>query len=258
MARHALSQNVFVFRRKNAMNPRFAGALVSTVLVAALLLAFPAAADQPQPATLTASGDGSVQVVPDIAVVTIGVASRARTAGAALAQNSTDLTKAIAAIKAAGVDDKDIATSGFGIDPVYAEPKAGEVSQAPAIVGYSVSNSVTVTIREIGKSGSILDQVVAAGANQVTGISFSIADAKAANDAALKSAIAEALAKGNLMAGAAGVKLVRVLSVSTADGAPPRPVFAAMAMKADRAVPVMPGQQAITANATITWEIAPQ
>lgn len=240
------------------MKPRLAGALIPAALLVSLLFALPAAADQPPTPTLTASGDGSVMVVPDIAVVTIGVASRARTAGAALAQNSTDLAKAIAAIKAAGVDEKDIATSGFGIDPVYAEPKAGEVSQAPAIIGYSVSNSVTVTIRDIGKSGGILDQVVAAGANQVTGISFSIADAKSANDAALKSAIAEALARGTLMADAAGVKLVRVLSVSTADGAPPRPVFAAMAMKAAPAVPVMPGQQSVTSSATITWEIAPQ
>lgn len=240
------------------MKLRRAGALIPAILLASLLLALPAAADQPLTPTLTASGDGSVMVVPDIAVVTIGVASRARTAGAALAQNSTDLSKAIAAIKGAGVDEKDIATSGFGIDPVYAEPKAGEVSQAPAIIGYSVSNSVTVTIHDIGKSGGILDQVVAAGANQVTGISFSIADAKSANDAALKSAITEALARGTLMADAAGVKLVRVLSVSTADGAPPRPVFAAMAMKAAPAVPVMPGQQSVTSSATITWEIAPQ
>ena len=240
------------------MTPRLAGALIPAALLACLLFSLPAAADQPLTPTLTASGDGSVMVVPDIAVVTIGVASRARTAGAALAANSTDLSKAIAAIKGAGVDEKDIATSGFGIDPVYAEPRAGEVSQAPAIIGYSVSNSVTVTIRDIGKSGGILDQVVSAGANQVTGISFSIADAKSANDSALKSAIAETLAKGTLMADAAGVKLVRVLSVSTADGAPPRPVFAAMAMKAAPSVPVMPGQQSVTANATITWEIAPQ
>ena len=239
------------------MKPRLAGALIPAALLACLLFSLPAAADTPQAPTLTANGEGSVMVVPDIAVVTIGVASRARTAGAALAQNSTDLTKAISAIKGASVDEKDIATSGFGIDPVYAEPKAGEVSQAPAIIGYSVSNSVTVTIRDVAKSGGILDQVVAAGANQVTGISFSLADAKSANDSALKSAIAAALAKGGLMAEAAGVKLVRILSVSTAESAPPRPVFAAMAMKAAPSVPVMPGQQSVTASATITWEIAP-
>jgi uncharacterized protein YggE len=238
------------------MKPQFAGMLA---LVAVLVTALPALADGPVTATLTATGTGTTMVVPDIAVVTLGVASRAHTAGAALAQNSTDLAKAIAAIKGAGVAEKDIATSGFAIDPVYAEPKSGEVATAPpAIVGYSVSNSVTVTIRDIAKSGGILDQVVAAGANQVTGISFDIADAHSANEAALKSAIADALGKGALMANSAGVKLVRVLSVATSDSAPPRPMLAAMAMKAAPAVPVMPGQQSVTTSATVTWEIAPQ
>jgi uncharacterized protein YggE len=236
------------------MKPNFAGMLA---LATALVTALPALADTPTP-TLTATGTGTTMVVPDIAVVTVGVVSRARTAGAALAQNSGDLGKAIAAIKASGVQDRDIATSGFGIDTIYAEPKPGEVATAPpGIVGYSVSNLVTVTIRDISKSGGILDKVVTAGANQVTGISFDISDPKTANDNALKSAVADALAKGGLMAGAAGVKLVRVLSVSTSDGASPRPMLAAMA-KAAPAVPVMPGQQTVSASATVTWEIAPQ
>ena len=227
-------------------------------LAAALLFALPAFADALVP-TLTADGQGITMVVPDIAVVSIGVASRARTASAALAANSTDLAKAIAAIRAAGVADKDIGTSGFAIDPVYQQPPAGqEQTTPPAIVGYGVSNSVTVTIRDIAKSGGILDAVVSAGANQVNGISFDVSDPKAANNAALKAAIADALAKGQLMADAAAVKLVRVLTVSTSQGGGPRPVFAAMAMKAAPSVPVMPGQQSLDASATIAWEIAPK
>lgn len=238
------------------MKPHFAGMLA---LATALLTALPALADAPATAMLTATGTGTATVIPDIAVVSLGVASRARSAGAALAQNSTDLAKAIAAIKAAGVADKDIATSGFGIDPIYAEPKSGEVATAPpAIIGYGVSNQVTVTIRDISQSGGVLDHVVAAGANQVTGISFDVSDPKSASEAALKSAIADALSKGALMAGAASVKLVRVLSVSTADNAPPRPMMSAMSLKAAPSVPVMPGQQTISATATVTWEIAPQ
>jgi uncharacterized protein len=233
------------------MKPMLAG------LAAVLFLTIPAVADAPVP-TLTADGRGTEMVVPDIAVVTIGVASRGRTASAALAANSTDLTRAIGVIRAAGVADKDIGTSGFGIDPVYAEQKEGEANTPPPIVGYQVSNSVTVTIRDITRSGGILDAVVNAGANQVNGISFDVSDRTAAHEAALKAAIAEALAKGELMADAAGVKLVRVLSVSTSEGGGPRPVFAAMAMKAAPAPPVMPGQQSLDANATISWEIAPK
>ena len=238
-------------RRRTPLKPMLAG------LVAALLFAVPALADQAPP-TLTADGQGITMVVPDIAVVTIGVASRARTASAALAANSTDLARAIAAIQAAGVADKDIGTSGFAIDPIYQPvPEGQQQTTPPAIIGYGVSNSVTVTIRDIAKSGGILDAVVSAGANQVNGIRFDVSDPKAANDAALTAAIADALAKGALMADAAGVKLVRVLSVSASAGGGPRPVFMAMA-KAASPVPVMPGQQSLDASATISWEIAPK
>jgi uncharacterized protein YggE len=233
------------------MKPMLAG------LAAVLFLTIPALADGPTP-TLTADGRGTEMVVPDIAVVTIGVESRGRTASAALAANSTDLTRAIGAIRAAGVADRDIGTSGFGIDPVYAEQKEGETNTPPPIIGYQVSNSVTVTIRDIAKSGGILDAVVNAGANQVNGISFDVSDPKAAHEAALKAAIAEALAKGELMADAAGVRLVRVLSVATAQDGGPRPMFLAMAAKAAPSAPVMPGQQSLDATATISWEIAPK
>jgi uncharacterized protein YggE len=229
------------------MKPMLAG------LAAVLVLTIPALADGPTP-TLTADGRGTEMVVPDIAVVTIGVESRGRTASAALAANSTDLTRAIGAIRAAGVADRDIGTSGFGIDPVY----EGETNTPPPINGYQVSNSVTVTIRDIAKSGGILDAVVNAGANQVNGISFDVSDPKAAHEAALKAAIAEALAKGELMADAAGVRLVRVLSVATAQDGGPRPMFLAMAAKAAPSAPVMPGQQSLDATATISWEIAPK
>ena len=123
---------------------------------------------------------------------------------------------------------------------------------------YGVSNSVSVTIRDIAKSGPILDAVVSAGANQVNGISFDVSDRKTPSDAALKAAIADAIDRGTLMADAAGVKLVRVLSVSTAGGNEPTPVFARMALKAAPPVPVMPGQQTLSATATIAWEIAPK
>ena len=125
----------------------------------ALLFAMPAFAQDPQVATLAASGNGAVQVVPDIAVVTLGVTSRAGTASAALAQNSTELTNALAAIRAGGVADKDIATSDFSIYPVT-EQQDGQQTRPPKIIGYEVSNTVRVTIRDIASSGSLLDKVV--------------------------------------------------------------------------------------------------
>ena len=113
-----------------------------------------------------------------------------------------------------------------------------------------------VTIRDIAKSGGILDKVVSAGANQVNGIAFDTADKQSANDAALKAAIAEARRKADIMADAAGVKLARIVSVSTAEGSGP-PVFARMS-RAAASAPVMPGQQAVTTSVSLTFEIAPK
>src|SRR3972149_1271041 len=115
--------------------------------LAACLLVAPALAQQaPGTPVLQANGEGEVMVVPDIAIVTIGVTSRGRAARDALDANSADLTKAIAAIRAEGVADKDIGTSGFSIYPVYEQPKENETrSEPPAIVGYQVSNEVRVT-----------------------------------------------------------------------------------------------------------------
>ncbi len=205
---------------------------------------------------LEANGDGQVMVTPDIAIVTIGVVTRGDNASDALAQNSKDLNAALAAIKVAGVDDKDVGTSGLSIDPIY-EPLRDAAPDAPPpkIIGYHVSNSVRVTIRDIASSGDLLDKVTSAGANQVNGIAFDVADRTSAEDEAIKAAIAEAKRRGTLMADAAGVTLGRMLTVhASATGGGPVPMFARM--EAAAPTPVMPGQQAVTANASITWEIA--
>ena len=184
-------------------------------LAAAAMLAAPtlAQADTSPPVPqLQANGTGEVMVTPDIAVVTIGVTSQAAEASAALAANSADLAKAIAAIRAAGVADKDIATSGFSIDPVYEQADNQPSDRPPAIVGYRVTNQVRVTIRDIAKSGDLLDAVVTAGANRVSGIAFDISDRKTAANEAIRAAIADARAKAELMADAAGLRLVRILS----------------------------------------------
>ena len=231
---------------------------IAALAAAAVLFALPALADNtPTVATLVADGDGTVMVVPDIAIVTIGVVSRAKTASAALATNSTDLANAIAAVEANGVDAKDIGTSGFSIAPVYDQQPNRDTGTPAAIVGYDVTNEVQVTLRDIAKSGAILDKVISAGANRVNDIAFDTSDKQAANDAALKAAIAEARRKAAIMADAAGVKLVRILSVTQAQNSP-QPMFARVAMAAAAPVPVMPGQQSVTATATITYEIAPQ
>jgi uncharacterized protein YggE len=220
-----------------------------------LPLTLPAFAEPPV-AQLTANGEGTVMVVPDIAIVTLGVLSEGKTAAEALAGNSAALESTIKAIRAAGVAEKDIGTSGFSVSPIYSNPPVrDDGSQAePKIVGYRVANEVRVTVREIGAAGGLLDHVVTAGANMVSGIAFDNADRQGPSDRAMLTAIADAKRKGALMAEAAGVKLVRILSVSTNEGPPP-PLPYRMEMAA-KAVPVMAGERAVTGSATIVWEVA--
>jgi uncharacterized protein YggE len=190
--------------------------------------------------------------------VTLGVVSNGKTAAEALEANSKDMNAAIEAIKAAGVAEKDIGTSGFNVSPIYA-PRPDNQPDAPAkVIGYEVSNQVTVTIRDLKASGAILDKVVAAGANRVSGISFDVSDPSASADAALKDAIAQSKKKAELMADAADLKLVRIVSITTDGGA--RPMFAAydgaMLRAAKAPTPIMAGSRTVTATATIVWEVA--
>ncbi len=212
------------------------------------------AQDAPDRSTLTATGEGQSLMRPDIAVVTLGVVTRADVPTAALAANNAGMNEVIAAIARAGVPDDDVATSGFSIMPVYAQQQPGDDGPAQ-VTGYEVSNVVTVRVRNFDQSGDLLDKVVTAGANRVDGITFDIADPQAAQDDAMRQAIADARRKAELMAEAAGVRLGRLLRVEASSNGP-APVAAYRRLAA--APPIMGGQQTIAASATLVWEIAPE
>jgi uncharacterized protein len=225
-----------------------------------IALAAPAVA-QDNPPTLSANGEGVENAAPDIAIVTLGVLSRAGTARAALDANNAEMEKVIQTIRGETIADKDIATSGFSISPVYSQPPQpmpGDQPAEPTIIGYQVSNEVRVVIRDLDKTGGVLDKAVTAGANQAASISFDIEDRQDLVDKAITAAIADAKRKAELMAEAAGVRLVRVLNVNANEGGGfvRREAMAMAAPKAD--VPVMGGELAISANASVTWEIAPK
>lgn len=223
----------------------------------AAALAGPALAQNaPIVPTLTAFGSGSASAAPDVAVVTLGVVSEADSAKDALSSNAADMTAVIKTITGAGVSEKDIATSGLYVEPVYSDPSKATDGRSQ-ITGYRVTNQLTVRVRHLEASGPLLDQVIAAGANRVNGISFEISKADQLREAALKAAIADARAKAEVMASAAGVKLGPVQSVNASETGGP-PVFrAAMAMKDAAATPVMGGTQELGASATIVYEIRP-
>lgn len=239
---------------------RIFAAAVTPALALLVAMQAPAMAQEaPRIAELSVSGDGVVLAKPDIATVSIGVVSEGPTARAALDANSSDMTKVVDSVRAAGIQERDIGTTGFNIDPVYSHQpiRPDGTQENPQIVGYRVTNLVSVRIRDIDNSGAVLDAVVSAGANRVTGIEFGIAEPGRLEDEAMKNAISDARRKAQIIADAAGVRLVRILSVSTnANFGVPR--FEARVAASDaKAVPILQGERSLSANASLVFEIEP-
>ena len=240
----------------------FAPALAGAALVAtAMLPAAPAAAQDSAaarlPPRISVMGEGEASVAPDMAVVTLSVLREAGTAREALNANSAAMKEVLDALKAAGIAERDIQTSRLDIQPRYSQPSRDK-PQEPKIVGYAVSNEVTVRIRKLAEAGAIIDKVVGLGVNQGGGISFVKEDLKATMTEARKRAVADALDKARTLAEAAGVKLGPILSIEE-NAAPPRPIAYAAPMRkaaADMAVPLASGENSSQTQVSVVFEIA--
>lgn len=212
---------------------------------------------------LTVSAEGKTEQTPDLAVFNAGVTSQGKTAGEALAANSADMSRVIAALKKAGVADRDIQTSQLSLNPIYAQqrplPDGSYDPMGPKIVGYQASNQVTVRQRDLKSFGKVIDTLVAAGANQVNGPSFQMDDPDVTADAARIDAMKKARARAELYARAAGLRVVRILSIAEGGGyaPPPMPVFAKAAMERDASAPVAPGEVTTSVSVTVMFELAP-
>ncbi len=214
------------------------------------LLTSPAWAD---PRTISISGHGEVRAVPDMAEVRAGVTITAPTAAQALTANSGRMQSVFAALKKMGVPEKNIQTTNFYISPQYTN---GDNNTPRRLTGYQVNNDVTVRLDDIGKVGSALDTLVAAGANQMNGISFSIQNPVPVLERARTEAVADARTRAETYAKAAGVSLGSILSISEGGGEAPRPVMYRMAAAmAPAPPPIAAGEQTITADVAMVWEI---
>jgi hypothetical protein len=236
------------------------------LMTALIPLVFAAAIASPAFAagSMQMTGHGEVTAAPDTADVSSGVTTQATTARDALDANTAAMTQLVATLKAAGVDAKDIQTSNFSVSPVYVYPSQQDSNgqqQPPKIVGYSVSNQVTVHVRDLKALGSILDQSVSVGANTIGGIAFSVDDPSALFAEARKAAFADAKAKADLYAQAAGVELGPISQINEQQGnsSPIQPVaFKVAALAADRApVPVEAGQLTYSIDVNVNWDLAP-
>jgi len=203
---------------------------------------------------LSVSARAEASRVPDVASLSTGVVTQAADANAALAANATQMNKVMAAIKAAGIAEKDIQTSGISVNPQYRY----QDDQPPTITGYQASNTVSIKVRKIDKLGQVLDALVASGANQVNGPSFEIDQPEAVYDEARRAALEQAQRRAGMYAKTLGMQVRRIVSISEGGGfQPPQPMMMARAKAYDSAEssPVSPGETTLAANLDVVFEL---
>ena len=228
------------------------------------LITFIAAATavaQPEPAMLqsvSVVGVGRATVVPDRFTFSVGVQTMAATVDDAVAENNRKVQNVIAALKRAGAADKDIQTANFNIWP---QQDYSENRQIPRIIGYQVSNNISVRSAKIADAGKLLGVAIGAGVNNSSGLQFEVSDPARGRDRGLKAAFDDAKAKAELLAQAAGRSLGRAIVISEGGATvpPPQPMPKAMMMEARAAssqdVPVESGSQELTFTVNVTFEL---
>lgn len=237
-------------------------ALLCGVCLTSLMFAVPAFAAEPRIATMSLQGTATIKAAPDMATVTTGVTSIAETARAALDANNAAMAKLLDLIKSSGVADKDMQTSDFSIEPQYVysdDTDENGYRRPPKVVGYQVSNSLTVNLRDLDNLGTVLDQMVSAGSNTIGGIGFAVTDSSTLVNDARRAAMKDAIAKADLYAEVGGICLDRIVSISENGGYDPLPkMLRSMDMVAEAApsVPVAGGEVGYSMTVSVEWELA--
>ena len=202
--------------------------------------------------SITVTGTGEVLVKPDLARVNIGVVTQFESASAGVRRNNEAVEKLLGVLGAYGIAESDIQTSNFGVAPQYEYDRSG---QAPRLIGYRVTNQVRVAVRRIADLGTLLDEVVTAGANQINNVTFAVNEAKSFEDTARRRAMADAHRKAALYAQEAGVRLGSVHRVEEATDTVAIRQFDFDAAQEARAVPIAPGQQTLRQHVRVTFAI---
>lgn len=202
------------------------------------------------PPRITVTGEGRVEAAPDMATVTLGVTTEGLTAAEAMDANTAALAAVLERLRAAGIADRDLQTSGLSLNPTWSNPEGGR----QRIEGFQASNMLSVRVRALNTLGEVLDAAVRDGANTLQGVTFGLADPQPVLDQARTRAVDDARRKAELLAGAAGVDLGRVLTVTEGGGYDqPVPQYR---MDAMAAVPVAAGEVSMSVAVTVVWQIA--
>ena len=223
----------------------------------AAVLALPMAAGAAEPDRqphITVQGDGEAAVAPDMAILTLAVMREAETARAALDADNTAMAAVIAAMKEDGIAARDLQTSGLSIAPQYVYPTDDKGTQTQRLVGYQVTNTLTVRVRDLASMGKVIDRSVSLGVNQGGGISFTNDDPSAALTEARRKAVEDAMQRATTLADAAGVGLGDILEIAEQSSpGGPSPVPERMYRMAADAVPVEAGENTYRVQVNVTF-----
>ena len=203
--------------------------------------------------TLNISATASQSAAPDIAYLSGGVTTEARTAAEAIRQNAADMAGVYAALERAGLDEADIQTSNFSLNPRYNYPQNSERQ----LVGYTASNQLRVTVRDMDKVGAVIDAMVAQGGNTFSGVQFGVEDPSELLDAARRDAMRDAMARAELFADVAGLNVARIVTISEyTDSAPsPQPIMMRAAVMEDAATQISGGELSFSATVNVLFEL---
>ena len=204
--------------------------------------------------TITLTGKGTIDHAPDIAMISLGVQVEAKTAAEAMAQQAEKMNGVFAAVKAAGIADRDMQTGQLSLNPVYEYPN----NARPRLTGYQASNQLSIKVRKLDTLGKTLDAVVKGGGNTINGVSFSIDKPDQFQNDARIEAIKDAAAKAELYAKAVGYKVKRIVTTSEQDYYP-QPVPMMMQMRqqdmAAAPTPIAAGEVSLTQTVNVVFEL---
>jgi uncharacterized protein len=227
-------------------------AVLAAAVAAATVVAAPARAQTVPPAAISVTGEATVSVPPDLAMIDGGVTSEAKTAREASNANNAAMAKVFVALKGAGIEEKDLQTSQLSLQP----QRPPNYSGAGAITGYRASNRVTIRLHDVTKVASVIDTLVGAGANDIGGINFMVSQASRLLDEAREKAVADARRKAEIYARAAGVTLGAPLGISE-EGSPAPTPYRKMAAGMAASAPVAQGEETLAITVNVSWAIKP-
>jgi uncharacterized protein len=247
---------------------RLAPALLAATVLAGCATAPLAMAQPPMPmpgmpamssiqpeTTITLNGKGTVDHAPDIAMISVGVTTEAKTAAEAMQLQATQMTGVFNAVKAAGIADRDMQTGQISLNPVYEYPN----NARPRLTGYQASNQLGIKVRKLDTLGKTLDAVVKGGGNTINGVSFSIDQPEKYQNEARIEAIKDAAAKAELYAQAVGYKVKRIVTISEQEYFPQPVPMMQMRMQdnmAAEATPIAAGEVSLTQNVNVVFELS--